>query len=175
MPHPGHYFQQDFLPLAVKLGGEDADARRIAARLGERGHEARSDHIVRAGKDRNDLRRLLRGANGRFTCANDEIHFGPDDCRRVVRKLVDAQSKTVIVDHKILPIDETVRLHRVEKRGILRRLAWTQMQITEAINTTRLLRARSERPCGWSFCNPARAVLCVGRRGPPRFSAECRR
>jgi hypothetical protein len=69
----------------------------------------------------------LRGANAWTTGANDKIHFGLDDCRRVVRKLVDAQPKTLIVDHKISPIDETVRFQRVEKSDIIGRVAWTEM------------------------------------------------
>jgi hypothetical protein len=40
----GQHFREDFLPLAVKLCGDDAEARHIALRLGERGYEIRSDH-----------------------------------------------------------------------------------------------------------------------------------
>ena len=73
--------------------------------------------------------------------------MGVDDFRRMIVKPTDAQPKTRIVDHKILAIDETVRLHRVEKRGIVRRIPWTQMQVTQTIGPSRLLRCRSERPC----------------------------
>jgi hypothetical protein len=89
---------------------------------------------------------LLRGTNGRFACAKDEIDIGLDDCGCMVCKLVDAQPKTVIVDDEILPIDEAVHLHRVEKCGIVRRISRAEMQVTEAIDPARLLRPSRERP-----------------------------
>ncbi len=85
---------------------------------------------------------MLRGANGWLARANDEIDMGLDDFRCMIVKRTDAQPKTRLVDHKILSIDETVRLHRIEKRGIVRRIAWTQMQVTEAIGPPRFLRQR---------------------------------
>ena len=58
----------------------------------------------------------------------DHLHTGEElEIRAVVRKLVDAQPKTVIVDHKISPIDETVRFQRVEKSDIIGRVACTEM------------------------------------------------
>ena len=68
---PGDGFQQDLLPLAVEVTGEDADAGRIAAGLRQRGHKTRSDQIFRYGKNRNDFCRLLRGTHIRVPGAND--------------------------------------------------------------------------------------------------------
>jgi polyribonucleotide nucleotidyltransferase len=53
-----HRFRQDFLPLAVKLGRQNADPGRVAAGFGQRMGEAGSDQILRHGHDRDGLRRL---------------------------------------------------------------------------------------------------------------------
>jgi hypothetical protein len=52
------------LPIAVELGGEEADQGRIATRIGQRTHEDLADDILGATKDRDRRRCLLRGANG---------------------------------------------------------------------------------------------------------------
>jgi hypothetical protein len=45
-PKSRHRFHQNFLSLAVEFSGEDADAGRIAAGLGQRVHQSLPDHIV---------------------------------------------------------------------------------------------------------------------------------
>jgi hypothetical protein len=70
----------------------------------------------------------------------------PDDRRRVLRKLIEAEPKTAIVDHKILSVDEAVWFHRLEQRCIPRCLAWAQVQVTKTINPVRLLCASRDRP-----------------------------
>ena len=62
----------------------------------------------------------------------------------MLRKLIDAQRKPMIVDDQILALDEAVRLHCVEERDIVRRIARTEMQVTEAIGSSRLLRPGGE-------------------------------
>jgi hypothetical protein len=64
--HPAkvrHRFDQDFLSFAVKFGCEDADACCISARLSQRVHQSRPDHIVSNSEDRKRRRCQLRRAN----------------------------------------------------------------------------------------------------------------
>ena len=73
--------------------------------------------------------------------------MGLDDFRRMVVKRANAQPKARVINYKVLPSDETIRLHCIEKRGIVRPIARTQVQVTQAIGSPRFLRHCSERPC----------------------------
>ena len=86
------------------------------------------------------------GANAWITGANDEIHFGLDDSRRVVCKLIDAKPKAAVVDNEVFTIDEAIWFHRIKKGGIIRRRTGTKMQVTKAIGSPRLLRPGANRP-----------------------------
>jgi hypothetical protein len=77
---------------------------------------------------------VLRGADAWITGANDEIDFGLDDCRRVLRKLIDAKPKAAIVDNEIFTIDEAVWFHGFEQGDIVERVALTKMQVAETIS-----------------------------------------
>jgi hypothetical protein len=81
----------------------------------------------------------LCGADARITRANDEVHFGLDNNRRVVGKLIDAEPEAAIVDNEVFTIDEAIWSHRIKKGDIIRRVAGTKMQVTEAIGSSRLL------------------------------------
>jgi hypothetical protein len=75
------------------------------------------------------------------------IHLRPDDSQRVIRKLIDAQPEAVIVNNEVLSIYEAIWFHRIEKCDIIGRIAWTEMQVTKAIGSARLLSLHRERPC----------------------------
>ena len=62
------------------------------------------------------------------------------------RKLSYMQSKALVVDHKVLSSDETVRLHCIEQRDVPGRIARGKRQHAYAINSARL-RTRREWPC----------------------------
>ena len=70
---------------------------------------------------------MLSGANCRLAGASDEINLGLDDCRCMVGKLIDVQTKTVIVDYKVLAFYEAIWFHRVEQRNIPRVTAQAQV------------------------------------------------
>ena len=133
------------LSLPIKVAGKDTDASRIAARIRKRGDKARSDQIFAGTKNWNFFGRLLCGTNGWVARGNNDVDMGFGNRRSVFRKLLDAQSKTLAVDYEVLPINETIRLHRIEQGDVPWRVAWTKVQITEAINPARLLRARGHR------------------------------
>jgi hypothetical protein len=90
--HPaksGHCLDQNFLPLAVKLEREDADACCITVWPGQRGHQPQPDHIVCHREDRYRFRRLLCGAN----CCHipggyDDIDPCVDQFRRIFRNQI---------------------------------------------------------------------------------------
>jgi hypothetical protein len=65
----------------------------------------------------------------------------------MVCKLIDAQPKAAIVYNEVSTIYEAVRFHRLEEGDIVGRVSWTEMQVTEAIGSPRLLRLRHQRPC----------------------------
>jgi hypothetical protein len=68
--------QENFLPLAVELGGEKRDARRVAAGLGQRAHEPLANHVVGQGEDRDLGDRPLRGANRRVSTDPNYVDAG---------------------------------------------------------------------------------------------------
>jgi len=103
-----HCFDQDFLSLAVKLGGEDAETGCIAARLGKRGHKACSHQIGRIGQDWDGFRRLLCGANGCIARGNDDIDLCINKLCGVLRQLPAAQSIAMLIDQEVLPLDEAL-------------------------------------------------------------------
>src|SRR5262249_6971040 len=76
--HPRRSFDQDFLPLAVKLSRENADSSDIAGRSRHRGYETGSRHIVGKPKDWDGLCGLLRGMNGWITSSLYCINSGID-------------------------------------------------------------------------------------------------
>jgi hypothetical protein len=84
----GEQFDQEFLPLAVELGGEHADPGRIAARMRHRSHEAFADHVIGIAEDGNRRRCLLRGAKGGWPGAQNDIDLGLGQLRRILRELV---------------------------------------------------------------------------------------
>ena len=56
-------------------------------------------------------------------------------------------AKTSVVDYQILSRDEAIRFQRIKELNILWRVPRAKMQVAEAIDSARLLPARSERPC----------------------------
>jgi hypothetical protein len=60
----------------------------------------------------------------------------------VFRKPVGAQSISLLVDHKVLLLDETLPPQFFEERHLIRRAARTTLHAAEPINPTLLLRPR---------------------------------
>jgi hypothetical protein len=113
----------------------------------------------------------LRGADAWITGANDEIDFGPYDSRRVVRKLIDAQPKAAIVDDEVFAVDEAIRFDRIEQGDIIERIAWTEMQVAEAIDSPWLLSTRGKRPCSRHTADK-RDEIAPPHRHPPVAEAS---
>jgi hypothetical protein len=88
---------------------------------------------------------LLCGTNGRVASGINDVNLGFDNCRSMFRKLPDAQSKTLVVDHKVLSRDQTVRLHGIEQRDVPGGIALGKRQFAQAINPAWFLRAHGER------------------------------
>src|SRR5262249_6529836 len=142
----GHCLNENFLPLAVKLGGENSDARRIAAGFGERSHESLPNHVVGQWEDRNLSRRPLRGANGRISARQDDIDLSIDQLGRVFFKLLDAQPVTARIDREVLALDEAKPPELVKERDMIWCIAWAGEHATKSINPSRFLRACRKRP-----------------------------
>jgi len=85
-----HRLHENFLAFAVKLGGENGDARGVAVGLGKRVHESLPNHVVGGGEDRNLARCPLRGANGRVSAGQDDIDLGFHQLGRMFPELLDA-------------------------------------------------------------------------------------
>ena len=96
---------QNFLALAIKLAGKNADASRIAARLGQRAHEARANRIIDQHDERNCSRRPLRSARRRFSAAQNGIDMSLGVVLCNFSKSFDGQS--VAVHSKILAVYES--------------------------------------------------------------------
>src|SRR5215813_9080161 len=67
---------KDFLPLAIKFGCKDCNARDIPPWFGEGVRESLANHIVGNGQNWNACRRPLRGANCCISCREDHIVVG---------------------------------------------------------------------------------------------------
>jgi hypothetical protein len=60
--------------------------------------------------------------------------------------LLDVQSITTLIDHKVLALDETEPLQLSVKSDMIWRTARRKLQGTEAVDSPRLLRAGCKRP-----------------------------
>jgi hypothetical protein len=142
---PGHGFNQNVLALAIKLAGKNADASRIAARLGQRAHEARANRIIDQHNERNCPRRPLRSARRRFSAAQNGIDMSLDVVLCNFSKSFDGQSVTVPINSKILAVYESELLKFGNECQMLwcigRRLA------ADPIHAARFLRVAGQRPC----------------------------
>jgi hypothetical protein len=69
----GHRLDEDFLPLAVKLGRKNSDARRISTGLGKGAHKPVADHIVGQTQNWNAGRGPLCGANCCISARDDNV------------------------------------------------------------------------------------------------------
>jgi hypothetical protein len=136
--------EQDVLPLAVELGGEEAHPRGVAAGTCQRTDQPRPDHVLGDGNDRNSRRRQLGGANGRVPAAQDDIDLGVDQPPREISKLLGAQS--IAIGLEILTQHKPEPPQLVKKRHIMGSVASTGDQCAEAVRPARLLRPRCERP-----------------------------
>src|SRR5262245_361408 len=142
----GYCLDQEILPFAVQLGGQNTHSRRVAAGLGQRAHQSCPYHVVGYCKDRNRRRRLLSGANCDISGAKNDIGFRFNQLHRNVPKVLGARSIAAPIDRKVLTLDEAELAQLVEKRGIMRGVARTRGQATEPIGSPRLLRSQLERP-----------------------------
>ena len=109
-------------------------------------HESRSEHVFRASEDRNNFRRLLRGANRVIADAHDQVDPLFDNIGSVASKLFRAQSVAVRIAHEVLALDKTVPPHLFKKRVCSLRVSRSSSQDAESIDSTRLLRPRRARP-----------------------------
>ena len=123
--YSGHPLHQDFLPLAIKLGGKDAHAGRIAAGLDQRPHQSLPDHVVSYGEDRNRCFRPLCGVSGNIPAAHNDINLGFDQLHRMFRELLDTQIITLRINHKVLALDEAEPSQLLEECEMMRCVAWT--------------------------------------------------
>jgi len=92
----------------------------IAFGLGHGMHESRSEHVFRASEDRNNFRRLLRGANSVIAGAHDQVDPLFDNFGSVAGKLFCAQFVAVRIVQEVLALDKTVPPHPFKKRVISR-------------------------------------------------------
>jgi hypothetical protein len=122
VPRCGYGFRQDFLPFSVQLAGQETDAREITARLGQRTHQARSEQIRAVAKDGDGSRRLLSGANRQLPGTNKEIDLSANELFGMFGVLLGTQPISAFIDHKVLPLDETLPLQLVIERDMMRAL-----------------------------------------------------
>src|SRR5262249_29714449 len=146
--NPGHRLDEDFLPFAVKFGGQKGDACGIPTRLAEGVHKSLANHIVGQSQNWNACRRLLCGANCCISSRQDHVHASFHQLGRMYRKALSGHAKTSRIDHEVLAVDEAEPLQLVEQREEMRRIARTGEQAAEAINPSGFLCARDERPAG---------------------------
>src|SRR5262249_46768808 len=143
----GHRLHQDVLPLSVEFGREKADPRGIAARPREGLHKPRSNHVFSHTDKGYCPGCLLEGARPAVRATDDRIGRGLDDRRRAFGKpVVIRDAKATRDDDEVLPFDESREPQLIEESGDPWRLPSMGEQETEAIDTTRLLRARHDRP-----------------------------
>src|SRR5262249_40422552 len=89
--------------------------------------------------------RLWR-AQGKFGACHDRIGRGLDQRRRLLLEPIVGHIEAALNDCEILAFDEAVVPQLIEECGDRRRIATAGDQEAEAIDATRLLRARQARP-----------------------------
>src|SRR5262245_2347224 len=109
-------------------------------------HQSLPNHVVGYSEDRNCRIRLLRGSSCNIPAAQNDIHTGLDQFRRMFRELLHAQTITAQINLKVLALDEAEPSQLVKERDVMLRIAWAQMQAPEAIGPPWLLRVRVEWP-----------------------------
>ena len=121
--NPRHGFDQNFLSLAIKLSGEDAEPRCIAVWPSERFHQSLPDQIVGERKDRNRFGRLLYGTNCHAPARIDDIGLGFDQLRRILRNQIDVRCKSAVINREVLALNETAASQFLEKSHVYRHIA----------------------------------------------------
>src|SRR5262249_43125559 len=107
--NPGHRLNEDFLPFAVKFGGQKGDACGIPTRLAEGVHKSLANHIVGKSQNWNACRRLLCGANCCISSRQDHVHASFHQLGRMYRKALSGHAETSRIDHEVLLALTTVK------------------------------------------------------------------
>src|SRR5262249_11512840 len=94
----GHGLNQDFLPLAIEFGGEQADPGRVAVWAAQRLYQSGPEHIVGKSDDRNCRRLLLCGANSKTPTGRNDIAPSFDQFGRKLRNQFNALSIRTPID-----------------------------------------------------------------------------
>jgi hypothetical protein len=134
-PRAGHGLQEDFLPLAIEFGRENADAGGIAARTGERAD------VAPKADDGNRVDSFLYCAYRMLIAAKDNIRGGLGHRRRDFPILILPKTKATGNDLQIVPLNEAQPLEFVKKRYDPWCLTDRAHYHAEPINASGLLRS----------------------------------
>ena len=106
-------FDQDFLPFAVKLASEE---RRLWYYRGsnKRVHQSRSDHIVRDPRIGIVCVSLLCGTSCHAPGGFDNIDFGVDQLRRILRNQINVEPKIALMDREVSALNEAAAAQSVD-------------------------------------------------------------
>ena len=138
---------QQFQPLGVEFGRQDADPGCIAAGMGERANQPEQDEIVARRQDRDRPGRFLRGTDAGRGTGHDRVEPGRDEHRRNPRSLLFTH-RELAIDLQALSFDKPRTAQLVEHRERGRGLARLREHNAETVDPSALLRASVERPQG---------------------------
>jgi len=145
MASAGEQLDQEFLPLAVELGGKDADPCCVAAGVGHRAHQSGPNHVVGKPEDWNRRGGPLGGTNCRISASQNDIDPSVDQLHSNFRELAGAQSVSAWIDRQVLALGEAPPPQLLEQSN-LRRLTRIVVQAAETIGSPRLLPVQLQWP-----------------------------
>jgi hypothetical protein len=111
-----NHLDQNFLPFAVKLSRENADAGSIAFRPRHRSDHALTDHVVGDGENRHRRSGFLCGARHHCSAGRNHIERALHELCRIIGNQVEMRGPGAVFDDKILPFNETVSAQLVHQR-----------------------------------------------------------
>src|SRR5262249_31689366 len=103
-------------------------------------------HIVGQSQNWNAGRGPLCGANCCISARRDNVDPGVHQFDRMLLELLCGQAVTIPIDREVLALGKSEPPQLIEQRDLMRRVAWSGVEATQAINSAGFLPAHSERP-----------------------------
>src|SRR5262244_4557445 len=148
----GYDLLQYFQPLHRQFRGQEGEPRRVAARAGQTCDQAAFQRVARRSHDDRDaLRCALRGADRSGAANYDDIDLRPQQIADQRGYRVDIITIMAKLVGNVAPFDITEVAHPAHEflaEWIVAR--GSRPDVPDARHLARLLRARRERPCGYT-------------------------
>ena len=149
-PSLGNQFPQQLKPFGIQLAGEEADARKVAARPGEAGDQTLLDRVAAGDEDDWDCRRcVLRRLCSKVGACHDQIDLAGNKVGGEGRDSIQATLRPAVFYRHVLSLGIAGFAQSVPECGHARcRLAGRRGAEVADHRRRLLLRAEGRRPYG---------------------------